>query len=275
MSASEQSRLTWPTSTETLKPTGDGVSVSRAPVVPSDPAAHLQQRCPSSLISRFLAESRHPRLHLSQAKTAVTCATCRFCRSHSRRPAAPGLDCMVGFVHVPLLPEQVSDPERQPSMHMALQVAGLDLAIAACRDAGEARGGITPERTTPRHRHEARRHHPATACLALAGRGMRFVPQAPSPPKPAQVATPLPMRSFPAPRRTTSSRCSPRPTTRWPTSSSSSGCRSWSLYWIGNAQGQPVVDPAMSLAALPTYSDNDSGRHHPRWAITSGPMAPR
>jgi peptide/nickel transport system substrate-binding protein len=31
-----------------------------------------------------------------------------------------------------------------------------------------------------------------------------------------------------------------------------------SLYWIGNAQGQPVVDPAMSLAALPTYSDHDS-----------------
>jgi peptide/nickel transport system substrate-binding protein len=31
-----------------------------------------------------------------------------------------------------------------------------------------------------------------------------------------------------------------------------------SLYWIGNAKGQPVVDPAMSLAAPPTYSDHDS-----------------
>lgn len=31
-----------------------------------------------------------------------------------------------------------------------------------------------------------------------------------------------------------------------------------SLYWIGNAQGQPVVDPARSLAAVPTYSNNDS-----------------
>ncbi len=31
-----------------------------------------------------------------------------------------------------------------------------------------------------------------------------------------------------------------------------------SLYWIGNGQGQPVVDPAMSLAAPPTYSDHDS-----------------
>lgn len=31
-----------------------------------------------------------------------------------------------------------------------------------------------------------------------------------------------------------------------------------SLYWIGNGQGQPVVDPALSLAALPDYSRNDS-----------------
>jgi peptide/nickel transport system substrate-binding protein len=31
-----------------------------------------------------------------------------------------------------------------------------------------------------------------------------------------------------------------------------------SLYWIGNGRGQPVIDPALSLAALPVYSDNDS-----------------
>ena len=31
-----------------------------------------------------------------------------------------------------------------------------------------------------------------------------------------------------------------------------------SLYWIGNAQGQPVVDPAMSLAQPPAWSDHDS-----------------
>src|SRR6202000_3231647 len=33
-----------------------------------------------------------------------------------------------------------------------------------------------------------------------------------------------------------------------------------SLYWIGNAQGQPVVDPSMSLAAPPVYSKNEIGR---------------
>jgi peptide/nickel transport system substrate-binding protein len=31
-----------------------------------------------------------------------------------------------------------------------------------------------------------------------------------------------------------------------------------SLYWIGNGKGQPTVDPARSLAALPAYSHNDS-----------------
>jgi peptide/nickel transport system substrate-binding protein len=31
-----------------------------------------------------------------------------------------------------------------------------------------------------------------------------------------------------------------------------------SLYWIGNGQGQPVVDPALSLAALPTYSQGNT-----------------
>lgn len=30
-----------------------------------------------------------------------------------------------------------------------------------------------------------------------------------------------------------------------------------SLYWIGNSKGEPVVDPARSLAATPTYSDGD------------------
>jgi peptide/nickel transport system substrate-binding protein len=31
-----------------------------------------------------------------------------------------------------------------------------------------------------------------------------------------------------------------------------------SLYWIGNSAGQPDVDPALSLAALPVYSHDDS-----------------
>ena len=31
-----------------------------------------------------------------------------------------------------------------------------------------------------------------------------------------------------------------------------------SLYWIGNGQGQPVIDPALSLAALPTFSHDNS-----------------
>jgi pyrrolidone-carboxylate peptidase len=47
---------------------------------------------------------------------------------------------MVGFLHVPLLPELVDAPERQPSMAMALQAAGLDLVIDACRTAADEAG---------------------------------------------------------------------------------------------------------------------------------------
>jgi pyrrolidone-carboxylate peptidase len=52
---------------------------------------------------------------------------------------------MVGFLHVPLLPELVTAPEQRPSMHMAQQAAGLDHVIAACRAAGA--GGIYLGRT--------------------------------------------------------------------------------------------------------------------------------
>jgi pyrrolidone-carboxylate peptidase len=43
----------------------------------------------------------------------------------------------VGFLHLPLLPELVTDPEEQPSMARSLQEEGLDMVLdvtAAARD---------------------------------------------------------------------------------------------------------------------------------------------
>lgn len=119
----------------------DGVSVSRAPVVPSGPAAHLT----TLPVERILSSWRKAGIpgYLSQSAGSYLCNLSFYAAAQAASDL--GLDCMVGFLHVPLLPEQVSDPERQASMHMALQVAGLDLAIAACRDAGER--GIYLERT--------------------------------------------------------------------------------------------------------------------------------
>ena len=111
----------------------DGVSVSRAPVVPSGPAAHLT----TLPVERILSSWRTAGIPGYRSATAGSYLCNLSFYAAAQAASDLGLDCMVGFVHVPLLPEQVSEPERQPSMHLALQVAGLDLAIAACRDAGE------------------------------------------------------------------------------------------------------------------------------------------
>jgi pyroglutamyl-peptidase len=119
----------------------DGVAVSRAPVVPSGPAAHLTTLPVEQILSSW-REAGIPG-YLSWTAGSYLCNFSFYTAAQAASDL--GLECMVGFVHVPLLPEHVSAPEQQPSMHMALQVAGLDLAIGACRDAGE--GGVYLERT--------------------------------------------------------------------------------------------------------------------------------
>lgn len=111
----------------------DGATVRRAPVAPSGPAAHLT----TLPVERILGSWRKAGVpgYLSRTAGSYLCNLSFYTAAQAASDL--GLDCMVGFVHVPLLPEQVNDPERQPSMHMALQVAGLDLAIAACREADE------------------------------------------------------------------------------------------------------------------------------------------
>lgn len=122
----------------------DGVSVARAPVAPSGPAAYLT----TLPVERILSSWREAGIpgYLSRTAGSYLCNLSFYAAAHAATDL--GLECMVGFLHVPLLPELVTDPERQPSMHMDLQVAGLERVIAACRDAGRyAQGGIYLERT--------------------------------------------------------------------------------------------------------------------------------
>jgi pyroglutamyl-peptidase len=119
----------------------DGVSIRRAPVAPGGPAAHLTTLPAEAILSSW-QKAGIPG-YLSRTAGSYLCNFSFYLAAQAACDL--GLDCMVGFVHVPLLPELVSAPEQQPSMHMALQVAGLDLVIAACRDAGE--GGIYLGRT--------------------------------------------------------------------------------------------------------------------------------
>jgi pyroglutamyl-peptidase len=114
----------------------DGVSVSRVPVAPDGPAAHLTT-LPAEAILTAWREAGIPG-YLSHTAGSYLCNL----SFYTAAQAASGLNlpCMVGFLHVPLLPELVSEPERQPSMAMATQSAGLDCVIEACRAASA--GGI-------------------------------------------------------------------------------------------------------------------------------------
>jgi pyroglutamyl-peptidase len=114
----------------------DGVSVARMPVAAGGPAAHLTT-LPAEEILTAWREAGIPG-YLSQTAGSYLCNYSFYTAAEAARQL--GLSCMVGFLHVPLLPELVTEPRQQPSMSLALQSAGLDLVIEACRTAGA--GGI-------------------------------------------------------------------------------------------------------------------------------------
>ncbi len=114
----------------------DGVSVARVPVAAGGAAAHLTT-LPAEAILTAWREAGIPG-YLSQTAGSYLCNYSFYAAAEAARQL--GLSCMVGFLHVPQLPELVTQPQQQPSMSMALQSAGLDLVIEACRTA-EA-GGI-------------------------------------------------------------------------------------------------------------------------------------
>jgi pyroglutamyl-peptidase len=109
----------------------DGVSVSRRPIIEDGPAAYATAMPVDEIVATW--QDRGIPGYLSQTAGSYMCNLSFY--TAARTAAELGLDCQVGFLHVPLLPGQVTDPERQPSMAMALQEAGLDCVLAACRDA--------------------------------------------------------------------------------------------------------------------------------------------
>jgi pyroglutamyl-peptidase len=109
----------------------DGVSVSRRPIIEDGPAAYATTMPVDEILAAW--QDRGIPGYLSQTAGSYMCNLSFY--TAARTAAELGLDCQVGFLHVPLLPRHVTDPERQPSMAMALQEAGLDCVLAACRDA--------------------------------------------------------------------------------------------------------------------------------------------
>jgi pyroglutamyl-peptidase len=110
----------------------DGVSVSRQPVIPHGPAGYLST-LPVGQILDAWREAGIPG-YLSHTAGSYLCNLSFYAAAQAA--ADLGVECRIGFLHVPLLPDLVTEPERQPSMSMTLQAAGLDLVLAASRRAG-------------------------------------------------------------------------------------------------------------------------------------------
>jgi pyroglutamyl-peptidase len=114
----------------------DGASADRQPVVAAGPPAHLTTLPAEEILGAWRA-AQIPG-YLSLTAGSYLCNLSMYAAAQTA--ADLGLACRVGFVHVPLLPELVDDPERQPSMSMSMQSQGLDLAIEASRAAHTGSG---------------------------------------------------------------------------------------------------------------------------------------
>jgi pyroglutamyl-peptidase len=114
----------------------DGVSVARQPVTVHGPAAYLTT-LPAEQILGAWRKAGIPG-YLSQTAGSYLCNLSFYAAAQAA--ADLGVECRVGFLHVPLLPELVTEPDRQPSMSMALQAAGLDLVLAASQNASQGDG---------------------------------------------------------------------------------------------------------------------------------------
>jgi pyroglutamyl-peptidase len=119
----------------------DGVSVERTPVAPDGPAAHLSTLPAGPILAAWRAAGIPG--YLSQTAGSYLCNYSFYAAAQAAR--ALDLPCRVGFLHVPLLPQLVTEPARQPSMALAMQAAGLDHVIEQCR--AVRAGGIYLGRT--------------------------------------------------------------------------------------------------------------------------------
>jgi pyroglutamyl-peptidase len=109
----------------------DGVVVTRRPVVEGGPAAHLTTLPVAEILAAWADEGIPG--YLSQTAGSYLCNLSFYAAAQAAVDL--GIDCRVGFVHLPLLPEHVTRPDRQPSMARSLQAAGLDAVLRACAQA--------------------------------------------------------------------------------------------------------------------------------------------
>lgn len=112
-----------------LEPDVDGAVVESAPVRLGGPAAYLSPLPLGGIVEAWQAAGLPG--YVSMTAGAYLCNMSFYLAAPSA--ARLGLGCRVGFLHVPLLPEQVADARSQPSMAAALQRRGLDVVLEVLR----------------------------------------------------------------------------------------------------------------------------------------------
>jgi pyroglutamyl-peptidase len=113
------------------EPDADGVVINRQPLTEDGPAAYMT----NLPVEEILAGWRQAGIpgYVSMTAGSYLCNMSLY--TAARAAEQLGHHCTIGFLHVPLLPDGVTDPARQPSMAMDLQSVGLDIVIDACRGA--------------------------------------------------------------------------------------------------------------------------------------------
>jgi pyroglutamyl-peptidase len=115
----------------------------RRPVFAGGPAAYLTT-LPAEEILGAWRDAEIPG-YLSNSAGTYLCNMSFYLAAQAAERLGTG--CLVGFVHVPLLPAQVTKPASEPSMSFALQQAGLDVVLGTCRAGGRTGGPVSTGRT--------------------------------------------------------------------------------------------------------------------------------
>ena len=124
------------------EPDGGGAIAEREPVVDGGADAYLTGFPVDEILASWQAAGIPG--YLSESAGSYLCNMSFYLAARAADELA--LSTAVGFVHVPLLPEQVTDPARQPSMARDLQARGLDSVVEATRSVSHS-SGIYKRRT--------------------------------------------------------------------------------------------------------------------------------
>jgi pyroglutamyl-peptidase len=118
----------------------DGAAAPRQPIIPDGPAAHATTLPVEAILDAW----KHAQIpgYLSLSAGSYLCNWSLYLAAAA--VAQNRLDCRVGFLHLPQLPELVTKPEEQASMAMAMQLRGLELVLEACRST-DSGSGLYPQ----------------------------------------------------------------------------------------------------------------------------------